>query len=332
MDRDHILVNDLLLDDLLLRPSPWSDHRHQPAYLTLVLSTDTSLAGSTDDLQHSTNYSAIAKGLRNHLGRTNFPEPLSASELAERAARYILFDLLKPRSRSNSSSSSDNSNLNVKSDSVRIRVVLPDALLRGGTLSVEITRDRQDYHHHRSKDEESPEDLTQDSASSKKKKSLSSSSPDPRQDSSTSKDKDFDLLSSSRNARQDSLSIDDFTISTIIGLNDCERIQEQPLILHVTTWPNFDGLKRRERASDMAWCARTLQEAVWSVSVFPSFTPHIPTTRTDTCTGTVVLCLLSTPGPPTPSSSSRSVPPSPRTSSPPATCPRSTSGQTSPRR
>lgn len=71
------------------------------------------------------------------------------------------------------------------------------------------------------------------------------------------------LLHDSQRARNDSLGIQDFHISTVIGLNDCERLQEQPLVVEVETWPNFDGLQPSEA---MAWNPRLLQESVWKVT------------------------------------------------------------------
>ena len=66
-----------------------------------------------------------------------------------------------------------------------------------------------------------------------------------------------------RNAAKDTLLIEHFTISTILGLNDCERLEEQPLEVIVESWPNVNGLQ----ASDsMAWNAKLLQTAVFQVS------------------------------------------------------------------
>jgi dihydroneopterin aldolase/2-amino-4-hydroxy-6-hydroxymethyldihydropteridine diphosphokinase/dihydropteroate synthase/2-amino-4-hydroxy-6-hydroxymethyldihydropteridine diphosphokinase/dihydropteroate synthase len=70
------------------------------------------------------------------------------------------------------------------------------------------------------------------------------------------------LLASSVNVRNDSLSISDYTISTILGLNDCEREEEQPLIVEIETWPNYDGL---QESSSMAWSARALHDVAWKV-------------------------------------------------------------------
>lgn len=120
-----------------------------------------------------------------------------------------------------------------ENDLVEVQVTLPDALLHGGKLHSHIKRKRQDYIN------------TGPSETSSSTSSLL-------------------LKRDSLNARQDSLSISDFTISTILGLRDHERLQEQPLIVAVETWPNFDGLAAEET---MAWCGRTLQETIWKVSL-----------------------------------------------------------------
>jgi dihydroneopterin aldolase len=70
------------------------------------------------------------------------------------------------------------------------------------------------------------------------------------------------LVHDSQHARNDSLSIQDFHISTVIGLNDCERLQEQPLVVEIETWPNFDGIQPSQA---MAWNPKILQEFVWKV-------------------------------------------------------------------
>ena len=214
---DCVLVNHLVLDQLELSPAPWAAYKHQLAYLSVSVQTDTSQAGATDDLQYSISYSTIAKGLRTFFSPSSKDHKLpalSAHELAEQAAKWLLFELQPP--------------LNIR-DSVLVKIKLPEALLHGGKLVVQIQRDISDY--------------------SLKKQY-----------------QERQLLFSSYNARDDSLTIDDFQISTIIGLNDCERKQEQPLIVQVQTWPNFDGLKDE---IDMAWSATMLQEAIWQV-VFPS--------------------------------------------------------------
>jgi FolB domain-containing protein len=124
-----------------------------------------------------------------------------------------------------------------KYDSVLVLVTLPDALLHGGKLRAHINRNRQDY-------------LASNHAYTP------TSSPSPT------------VQAGSYNARQDSLSIVDFTISTILGLRDHERLQEQPLIVDIQTWPNFEGIVPE---ADMAWCGRTLQETVWKVSYTSRF-------------------------------------------------------------
>lgn len=122
-------------------------------------------------------------------------------------------------------------------DSVEVLVTLPDALLHGGKLSAHIKRSRQDY-----------------SASASAYLHTYSESPS--------------LRAESHNSRQDSLSIADLTISTILGLRDHECLQEQPLIVNIQTWPNFDG---NLAETDMAWCGRTLQETVWKVNTHTPF-------------------------------------------------------------
>ena len=205
---DRILVNQLLIDQLELSPAPWAAKKHQPAYLTVSVLTDTSRAGATDDLQYSISYAEIAKGLRTFFASAFSGPPLSAHGLAEQAAQWLLFEL-QPSLKD--------------SDIVQIRAELPEALLHGGTLVALVQRNLSDY---------SPDQPSRE------------------------------ILSSSRNARNDSLLIEKLQISTIIGLNDCERKQEQPLLVEVETWPNFEGLRDD---TDMAWCAKSLQETVWQV-------------------------------------------------------------------
>lgn len=206
---DRVLVNSLQLDGtLVLSPAPWKAARIQPAYLDICLITDTSKAGATDDLKYSTSYSAVANSLRTFLTARNFPDrTLSSYELAEEAAKHLLFAFDEPRL--------------PDTDVVQVKAILPDALLHGGKLQAKITRTRADYQ------------STQ-----------------------------TDLLYSSNNARKDSLSISEYTISTVLGLNPPERIEEQPLIVDIETWPNWDGL---QSSHSMAWCAKTLHDVAWKV-------------------------------------------------------------------
>lgn len=207
---DRVLVNSLQLDGtLVLSPAPWKTARVQPAYLDICLITDTSKAGATDDLNYSTSYAAVANSLRRFLTLSNFPgRSLSCYELAEEAAKHLLFIFNEPRL--------------TDTDVVKVTVTLPDALLHGGKLRANITRIRSDY-------------------TSEK----------------------LQLLHSSSNARQDSLQISKYTISTVLGLNDCEREEEQPLVVELETWPNYDGL---QYSDSMAWSARALHDMAWQVS------------------------------------------------------------------
>ena len=205
---DRVLVNSLQLDGtLLLRPAPWKPAKTQPAFLDVCLITDTSKAGATDDLNFSTSYSAIASSLRSFLTSQNFGDrSLNCYEVAEEAAKHLLFSF-EPRLPT--------------TDIVKVKAILPDALLHGGKALAQITRTRSDYTH-----------------------------------------SGTDLLHLSANARQDSLTISDFTISTILGLNDCEREEEQPLIVDIETWPNYEGI---QASTSMAWSARALHDVAWKV-------------------------------------------------------------------
>lgn len=225
---DRVIIDSLLIEQLVLSPSPWKASSSQAAYLTVTVYTDTSQAGATDDLNYSVSYSDLVKLLRNHLTKKAYPGKeegedtvFTAHTLAEKAAQLILFNYDPPLPGDN--------------DSVEVIVTLPDALLHGGKLHSHIKRDRQDY--------------TVNSLSPSSSTSFSSPS--------------VTLRGESYHARQDSLSISEFTISTILGLRDHERLQEQPLIVDIQTWPNFDGISPD---SSMAWCGRTLQETVWKVS------------------------------------------------------------------
>ena len=213
LSMDRVLVNSLLISELTLSPAPWKPSKQQPAYIDVCVHTDTSLAGATDDLVHSTSYSAIANGLRKHLVPSGHPHPLSAVELAEAAAAYILFALDPP--------------LNSSQDRVQVSVTLPDALLHGGRARAQIVRSLQDF------------DESSHSASGTRAP-----------------------VCNTPNRRNDSLSVEALEISTVIGLNDCERLEEQPLIVDVETWPNFEG---EQDVRTMAWCARSLQDVVWKV-------------------------------------------------------------------
>lgn len=205
---DRVLVNKLVIDQLVLSPAPWADSKHQVAYLDVVIYTDTSKAGATDDLNFSTSYAAVAKGLRKLFTEANYQNrpALTAHELAEEAAKWTLFSLDPP--------------LTSKNDQVEVCATFPEALLHGGILSAKVRRCLEDFGRERI------------------------------------------LSHDSENARSDSLSIDSLEISTIIGLNDCEREEEQPLLVSLTTWPNFEGIVA---ADSMAWSARSLQQTAWKV-------------------------------------------------------------------
>lgn len=228
---DRVIIDSLLIEQLTLSPSPWKSASPQAAYLTVTVYTDTSKAGATDDLNYSVSYSDLVKLLRKHLTKKTYPSDtavFTAHSLAETAAKLILFNYEPP--------------LPGEKDAVEVEVTLPDALLHGGKLQAHIKRSRQDYL-----------EASSSSSSPSSSSSLRASPP---------------LKPESHNARQDSLSISDFTISTILGLRDHERLQEQPLIVDIQTWPNFDGILPD---SSMAWCGRALQETVWKVSL--SFIP-----------------------------------------------------------
>lgn len=216
---DQVIIESLLLEQLTFSPSPWKKASSQPAYLTVTVSTDTSKAGATDDLNFSVSYSDLVKSLRNHFTKDTYSSKhtFTAHTLAEKVAQLILFHYDPP--------------LPGKYDSVEVLVTLPDALLHGGKLRAHIKRNRQDY-------------------TTSSHLYTPSSSPSPT------------LQAWSHNPHQDSLSIADFTVSTILGLRDHERLQEQPLIVDIQTWPNFEGIIPE---TDMAWCGRTLQETVWKV-------------------------------------------------------------------
>lgn len=229
LNRDRVLVNDLVIDQLTLSPSPWKSAAPQPALLTVTVFTDTSKAGATDNLIFSVSYADIAKKLRSGLSSENPKSssssssssvsipPLNAYTLAEKAARIVLFQLDPP--------------LPSLEDIVQIEAKLPDALLHGGILRATVKRTRSDYHY------------TSDTLQSVSSK--------------------VTIRSDSANIRLDSLRISDFTVSTILGLRDHERVKEQPLIIEVETWPNYEG---SVPSDSMAWCAKTLQETVRRVS------------------------------------------------------------------
>lgn len=225
---DRVIIDSLLIEQLTISPSPWKASSSQAAYLTVTVYTDTSQAGATDDLNYSVSYSDLVKLLRKHLTKKAYPGTEAGKDTVFTA--HTLAEKAAQLILFNYDPPLPGNN-----DSVEVVVTLPDALLHGGKLHSHIKRNRQDY-------------------------TVNSFSP-PSSTSSTVTHPT--LKAASYNARQDSLSISEFTISTILGLRDHERLQEQPLIVDIQTWPNFDGILPD---SSMAWCGRTLQETVWKVS------------------------------------------------------------------
>jgi FolB domain-containing protein len=121
MAEDQIHIKDLLLRGII-GINDWEREKKQDILINIVIFGDLSLAGQTDDLEHSINYRTITKEIIKHVENN---KPYTVEALATQIAQICLQEKGVKRA--------------------RVRVEKPGALRFARSVGVEIERDANDF-------------------------------------------------------------------------------------------------------------------------------------------------------------------------------------------
>jgi len=121
MAEDQIHIKDLLLRGII-GINDWEREKKQDILINIVIFGDLSLAGQTDDLEHSINYRTITKEIIKHVENN---KPYTVEALTAQIAQICLQEKGVKRA--------------------RVRVEKPGALRFARSVGVEIERDANDF-------------------------------------------------------------------------------------------------------------------------------------------------------------------------------------------
>jgi len=229
--RDLIVVTDLELRTPYLQVDHWQrPSKEQPLVCTLSIRTDVDQEAQQDNLlQDSLNYGTVTKAIESYIA--NLPPPLKEEEEEGTPLEVLAEEIAKVVL------------FKASAPNVRLELRRPRALLTADSVGVTIYRSRSDY----------------SSSSSKLPLSSSTSSPPSSLD-------QYTLLSTSTALQKDILFVRGLRRYIIIGLNPCERLDEQEVIvdLEFSAPPDEMRLANGARAGWFGW--RSMVKQLESVS------------------------------------------------------------------